>query len=77
MPKIKRPSQVFKVQRSLVTNNPATQVLVYNQDRSVSGQFDADDSILKMMGTRVKMFVRAQIIGQQIDILKEISGEDW
>ena len=52
-----KPGEIFKVQLSIVTNHETRRVLVYNEDRSIYGEHDADKSMLDFMGNDLKAYV--------------------
>lgn len=50
-------SETFKVQLSIMTRHANRRVLIYNEDRSKGGEFDADQAIIDFMGGDLKAYV--------------------
>lgn len=72
-------TQIFKIQRTLFTTEEVAQILVYNESRSIMGQFPATPPLLKWFPKDVfKVYARGTIdIKGHIDIQEVIEDRDW
>lgn len=80
-------TEIFKLQRSLETNAPTDQVLIYNEDRSIVGELDLTEDIFQLfpkepiegIGLPHKIFVRGMVNEQtkEIDISEVAGWQDW
>ncbi len=52
---------IVKVQVSLTTTTPVSQVLIYNEDHSIMQQFDASDELVRRVGSRMKRYMWAHL----------------
>ena len=68
---------IFKIQISLFTTEGHIQVMVYNEDRSIQGQFDMSKEIKQMAKGRKKFFVYGEMIGTEVNILSEAPWQNW
>ena len=66
---------ILKLQQSI---EPPGRCLVYNKNRSVISELDLFDEIARLMGSRPKIFVEAEIDGEGIlQIDKEVDDPGW
>ena len=70
---------IFKVQQSFHTSEQKQQVLVYNEDRSISWQGDMPKKIKKALGNTLKAYFEGELIKTEISINPDIvyDMEDW
>lgn len=74
---------VVKVQVSVTTNSPVRQVLIYNENRSVSWERDANKDLLDMMDGKLKLFFSAKLIpeadgsGSRVQLLEKAEWQNW
>jgi hypothetical protein len=68
---------ICKLQRSIDTNLPKEQILIYNEDRSWLFTGNLPDDIRKFMGKKFKMFVRCHLFGTEIVIDYETHERSW
>ncbi len=52
---------IVKVQQSLATSAEQRQMLVYNEDRTVFGQFPVTQEVLAVLSDRPKVFFHAEV----------------
>lgn len=70
---------IVKVQVSLATSHQNPQVLVYNEDRSVRYEGDADVELLLKMDGRPKMFCVAALVNGELELYPEaeVGEQGW
>lgn len=68
---------IVKVQISIFTNEAKRQILIYNEDRSVNYQEDADKDTIKLMDGELKKYFKATIKGKIIHLGKEVGEQEW
>lgn len=49
--------QIFKMQRSIITSHENTRILIYNERRSIMGEYDATKVDMDLMGNDLKIYV--------------------
>ena len=78
---LSKKQQIVKVQVSLFTSEEKPQVLIYNKDRSVMGEFPLTPDIEEAMGGDHKKFFYALVpLGKkevQIELLEEAPWQVW
>jgi len=52
---------IYKLQRSLLTNEQKPRLLVCNEDKSHFHEFDLEDDVKKLFGNEYKVFVNGEI----------------
>lgn len=70
-------THIFKLQRSLETTAPVAQVLAYNADRSIMGEFDSTPELDQLFKGRSKFFARGQLRKGKLLLLGEVSDRGW
>jgi hypothetical protein len=68
---------ICKIQVSVYTSEDCTQVLAYNEDRSIQGQFDATPDLIEAMKGRYKAFFYCRLRDSQLAIDREAPWQDW
>ena len=68
---------IFKVQISLFTSEAKPQVMIYNEDRSIEGQFLLVKEIKQLARGRAKFFVYGEMIETEVNILGEAPWQEW
>lgn len=73
---------IVKVQISLYSSTGSTDMLIYNQDRSVMYQDEATPAIKHVMGKELKKYFKASLVddgngGKRIQIDKEVAARNW
>ena len=68
---------IIKIQRSIVTNMPVPQVVIYNEDRSIFWQGPMPEDIKKLMGRYSKVYAKAKIVGTEVVVDRIIADQDW
>lgn len=68
---------IFKIQISVVTSASKMQVMVYNEDKSILGQFPMSKEIKQLAKGRKKFFVYGEMIGTEVNILSEAPWQNW
>lgn len=66
---------IVKVQTPLFPQDAPA--LVYNQDRSVMMKCPMDDSLKKIMGGKAKAYFKAEVVGDKINLLKQLPDQNW
>lgn len=69
--------QIFKVQLSITTGHKKRQVLVYNEDRSVMGQFDDDGATDKILDGAIKGYIYAIVRDGELDFIGLAPEQEW
>lgn len=71
-------SGVFKIQRPLGMFGGPVLVLIYNQSRSVYGQFPMSQELAKLMGTDYKIYVKGYIDNSgMLQVIEKIEPKNW
>jgi hypothetical protein len=68
---------IVKVQVSIVTSNQKQQVLIYNRDQSVMGEFDANDMVKHVMGNSIKKYFKAHTKKDKLILGDEVDKQNW
>lgn len=69
---------IVKVQRSVFTNAPKPQMLIYNKGRTVEFEGDLTDDVAKLLGERLKAFFHARIDNKGVVHLdKPAPDQSW
>lgn len=70
--------EIFKIQLPIATSAPVPLALVYNEDRSKHGQFEAGEDLIDLMDGRPKAFFFAkQRPTGEIEIDREAPWQKW
>jgi hypothetical protein len=71
--------QIFKLQRSIVTTEPDTQVLIYNEDRSYMGQLQMTPEVADLFPQYgSKIYIHGDIDEDGvIEFLNQAEQQDW
>lgn len=81
----KRRSEIFKVQLSLQTTAPKPTILIYNKDRSIYWEGEADKQIKNWLmqaeelgyGTRHKAYFKGKLIKTKVILSTLADEQDW
>lgn len=67
--------EVFKIQKSLTDNN----VLAYNKDRSIIGEFVISKELSELFGNELKIYVLGKYNEntKSVDIIKKVDEKKW
>jgi hypothetical protein len=68
---------IVKVQMPLSTNSRVLEAHVSNKDKSLEELFPVTRKLDRLMGSRVKAFFHARIIGDKLHIVKEAPWQTW
>lgn len=71
---------IFKIQRSLFSSDGVIQLLIYNKDRSIQGEFELEQNapILDMLKDRPRIFVEGALSRDgQLHISHEVEDPGW
>ena len=69
---------ILKLQRPLASSDPSPPCLAYNKDRSFLTTFSlSDEEITKWFGKEPKVYVKAEIEGEDITILAKTIDQPW
>jgi hypothetical protein len=72
--------EIFKVQKSIVTTKEHAQVLIYNEDRSIMGQFNLTDEVDKLFNEdEYKIFVYGEVVEGEliVNTHDRAPWQDW
>jgi len=70
--------QIFKMQASITTTQEFRQVLIYNEDRSVTVQIDMDESLEELFDGELKIYVEGEVNkDKQLEIHDIVEEQDW
>jgi len=68
---------IVKVQLSLFGSEPAPQMLIYNEDRSIVYEAEATPEILACMDGAAKKYFTAELVGTEILLGDETETQNW
>jgi len=69
-----------KLQRSINTNAPKPQMLIYNYDRSLEAEDDLPDDLARQMGEHLRIYVKAVLYkggGLELDLATTQYDSPW
>lgn len=68
---------IFKVQRAI--DPPDAEVLVYNEDRSIMGQFPMTEELLTWFGDKYKLYIEGVFNEStgRIDLIRVVEEQEW
>lgn len=70
--------EIFKVQVSLIQPTPEKLALVYNESRSVEGQFPASEELLDLMAGEPKKYFLGEVYEDgKVSLHVEVPEQDW
>lgn len=71
---------ILKVQRPITTNAPEgeSQILVYNEDRSLQEMLRADDTLMEMFGDDYKFYCKARLWRDGVlQLIARCEDKEW
>jgi len=68
---------IFKLQKPVMTNGGADQILAYAQGRQHMRQLTLTQSMELMFGPKLKIYVEAEISGEHLVIEKVVADRSW
>ena len=68
---------IVKVQVSLATMHDKQQMLIYNQDRCICFEGDADSKTLRLMRGAKKAYFNSTLVGTTINLCTKAPEQDW
>jgi len=74
---LKKGEFIVKVQQSLATNGESSQMLIYNEDKSILFEDDLDESVKIILKGCHKAYFKARLNEGMIKIGEEIPNQSW
>lgn len=69
---------IAKLQRSIATSEEKTQVLIYNQSRSIQHEQDCTDELEKLFGNKDKIFAKCHLLPDgKLEIGDLVRAQNW
>ncbi len=73
--------EVFKFQRPIMTNDPSMPVLIYNEDRSIIGEFPLTKKEQRKVFSKGEYktywLCKPNKKTHKLDLIKQVEGQDW
>lgn len=68
---------ILKIQRPIVTTEPAPLMLIYNQDRSIDETLPMTEELFSLFGDEYKLYIEAEIVEGVMQIQRVVEEQSW
>lgn len=69
--------KILKIQRPLESSMDPAPALVYDRDRTYETMVDFSPVLQLAMGSKLKVYVEAEVTSSGVRILREVPAQDW